>query len=137
MNEQINKQFKTESAIVRLGSRVGKDMPSISTGCPSWDYEVFGCGGAPRGRIIELIGPESCGKTTILEHIIAQEQKKGNLAALVDAEHAFDPNYAAKLGVNVDDLVISQPDSGEQALETVEALVKSGAVSIIVSNTVV
>jgi recombination protein RecA len=131
VNEQINKQFKTESAIVRLGSRVGKDMPSISTGCPSWDYEVFGCGGAPRGRIIELIGPESCGKTTILEHIIAQEQKKGNLAALVDAEHAFDPNYAAKLGVNVDDLVISQPDSGEQALETVEALVKSGAVSII------
>ena len=106
-------------------------MPSISTGCMSWDYEVMGCGGIPRGRIIELIGPESCGKTTILEHIIAQEQAKGNLAALVDAEHAFDPNYASKLGVNVDDLVISQPDSGEQALETVEALVKSGAVSII------
>ena len=106
-------------------------MPSISTGCMSWDYEVMGCGGIPRGRILEFLGPESSGKTTALLHVIAEEQKQGNLAALIDAEHALDPNYASQLGVNVKDLIVSQPDSGEQALETVEALVKSGAVSII------
>jgi recombination protein RecA len=131
VNAEINKQFHTENSIVRLGNKVGKDMPSISTGCPSWDYELMGCGGIPRGRIIEIMGPESSGKTTALLHIVGQEQRAGNLAAIVDAEHALDPNYAASLGVDVDNLLVSQPDSGEQSLEIVEALIKSGAVSVI------
>jgi len=134
---QLNKQFDTTKSLVFLGNKVGQKMPSIRTNIPTLDLHVLGCGGIPRGRIIEVFGPESSGKTTITLHIIACEQQNtDNLVAFVDAEHALDPSYAAKLGVNVDELLISQPDSGEQALETVDALVDSGAVSLIVVDSV-
>lgn len=137
LEKTLNKQFDTDKSLVFLGKQVGKPMPSIQTTIPSLDYEVLGCGGIPRGRIIEVFGPESSGKTTITLHIVACEQRNtDNLVAFVDAEHALDPSYAAKLGVNVDELLISQPDSGEQALETVEALIDSKAVSLIVVDSV-
>jgi len=133
---QLNKQFECTQSLVRLGDKIGKDMPSQSTGLPTLDWSVFGCGGVPNGRIIEIYGPESAGKTTLTLAIIAAYQKAGKLAAFVDAEHALDPNYAKTLGVDVDNLYVSQPDSGEQALETVIALVDSGALSIIVVDSV-
>ena len=133
---QLNKQFDCTQSLVRLGDKIGKDMPSQSTGLPTLDWSVFGCGGVPNGRIIEIYGPESAGKTTLTLAIIAAYQKAGKLAAFVDAEHALDPNYAKTLGVDVDNLYVSQPDSGEQALETVIALVDSGAPSIIVVDSV-
>lgn len=111
-------------------------MPHLATDIPSLDHTVFGVGGVPKGRIIEIFGPESAGKTTVTLEIVAAEQRRGELAAFVDAEHALDPNYAKQLGVNVDELLMSQPDSGEQALETVIALVESGAVSVIVVDSV-
>jgi recombination protein RecA len=133
----LNKQFDTTKSLVFLGNKVNQPMPSIRTNIPTLDLDVLGCGGIPRGRIIEVFGPESSGKTTITLHIIACEQKNtDNLVAFVDAEHALDPTYAAKLGVNVEELLVSQPDSGEDALETVEALVDSGAVSLIVVDSV-
>lgn len=136
IEKQLNKQFDTEKSLMRLGDRVGVPWPSIATGLPVVDYEVFGTGGIPRGRIIEIFGPESSGKTTLALHIVGQEQKNGALAAYVDAEHALDPTYASKLGVDVDNLIIAQPDSGEQALDTVVALVQSQAVSLIVVDSV-
>ena len=137
VNEQLNKQFDATNSLQVLGKKVGQPFPSISTGLSSLDFHVFGCGGVPRGRIIEVYGPESSGKTTITLHIIAEEQKQSdNLVAFIDAEHALDPNYAKKLGVNVDELIISQPDSGEQALETAIALVEAKAVSLIVIDSV-
>jgi recombination protein RecA len=137
VEKALNKQFDTTLSIVRLGDRVGIDVPSISTELPTLDYNVLGCGGIPRGRIIEVLGPESSGKTTLALHLIAMEQKNTeNLCAIVDAEHAIDVNYAAKLGVNVDELLISQPSSGEEALEIVEALIDSSAVSLIVVDSV-
>lgn len=132
----LNKQFSTTASLVRLGSRVGVPMPHHSTDIPSLDYEVFGVGGVPKGRIIEIFGPESAGKTTATLEIIAAEQRRDELCAFVDAEHALDPNYAKSLGVNVDELFVSQPDSGEQALDTVIALVESRAVSIVVVDSV-
>jgi recombination protein RecA len=137
LNKTLNSQFKVDVSLARLGKKVGLPIPSISTNLPSLDDDVLGCGGIPRGRIIEIYGPESSGKTTLALHIVACEQAAtDNLAAYVDAEHAIDPSYAAKLGVNVDELLISQPDSGEQALETVDALIDSGAVSTIVVDSV-
>jgi recombination protein RecA len=137
LEKELNKQFDTTKSIVFLGSKVGVPVPSIKTNIQALDNDVLGCGGIPRGRIIEVFGPESSGKTTICLHIIACEQQStDNLVAFVDAEHALDPTYAAKLGVNVDELLISQPDSGEQALETVEALIDSGTVSLIVVDSV-
>jgi recombination protein RecA len=137
VEKALNKQFDTTMSIVRLGDRVGVPIPSISTGLPSLDYDVLGCGGIPRGRIIEVYGVESGGKTTLCLHIIAQEQNNTqNVCALVDAEHAFDPSYAALLGVNVDELIVSQTSSGEDALETVEALIDSDCVSLIVVDSV-
>jgi recombination protein RecA len=137
LEKTLNKQFDTEKSLVFLGSKVGVKWPSIKTNIPTLDWEVLGCGGVPRGRIVEIYGPESSGKTTIALHIIACEQQDtDNLVAFVDAEHALDPTYASNLGVNVDELLISQPDSGEQALETVEALIDSRAVSIIVVDSV-
>lgn len=132
----LDVQFKTTNSIVRLGSRLGLIMPHIPTKIPSLDYGVLGIGGLPRGRIIEIYGPESAGKTTAALEFISAEQSIGNLAAFVDAEHALDPNYAKSLGVDVANLFVSQPDSGEQALETVIALVESRAVSIIVVDSV-
>lgn len=132
----LNKQFKTTNSLVRLGAKVGVVMPSYSTGIATVDYDVIQTGGVPKGRIIEIFGPESSGKTTIALQIVAEEQRRDGLAAFVDAEHALDPNYAQQLGANVDELLIAQPDSGEQALETVEALVESRAVNIIVVDSV-
>ncbi|HXS75011.1 MAG TPA: recombinase RecA [Terracidiphilus sp.] len=132
---QIEKQFG-KGSIVRLGSREALvPISVISTGSISFDG-ALGVGGVPRGRVIEVFGPESSGKTTITLQIIAEAQKNGGLAAFVDAEHALDPAYAKKLGVDVDNLLVSQPDSGEQALEITEALVRSGAIDVLVVDSV-
>ena len=132
---QIEKQFG-KGSIVRLGSREALlPIAVISTGSISFDA-ALGVGGVPRGRVIEVFGPESSGKTTITLQIIAEAQRNGGLAAFVDAEHALDPGYAKKLGVDVDNLLVSQPDSGEQALEITEALVRSGAIDVLVVDSV-
>lgn len=136
VNVALNKQFDTTNSLVSLGSKLGIAMPSQTTGLPTLDWGVIQCGGIPNGRIIEIFGAESAGKTTIALQIIAETQAGGNLAAVIDAEHALDPNYARLLGVDVENLIISQPDSGEQALETTIALVDSGAVSVIVVDSV-
>jgi len=132
---QIEKQYG-KGAVMRLGDKPERtDVDVIPTGALSLDI-ALGVGGIPRGRITEIYGPESSGKTTLALHIIAQAQKEGGFAAFIDAEHALDPVYAKKLGVNVDDLFISQPDTGEQALEIAENLVRSGAVDIVVIDSV-
>ena len=132
---QIEKQFG-KGAIMRLGSEaLTADVPTISTGSLSLDIAT-GIGGIPRGRVIEIYGPESSGKTTLALHTIAEAQKKGGLAAFIDAEHALDVVYANKLGVNCDELLVSQPDNGEQALEIVEILVRSGAMDVVVVDSV-
>ncbi len=132
---QIEKQFG-KGAIMRLGDASAREpVAVISTGCLELDY-ALGVGGIPRGRIIEIYGPESSGKTTIALHVVAQAQKIGGTAAFIDAEHALDPTYAENLGVRVDELYVSQPDTGEQALEITEALVRSGAIDIIVVDSV-
>ena len=131
---QIREKFG-EGAIMKFGD-VGKtNVDAVSTGCLSLDI-AFGIGGVPRGRIIEIYGPESSGKTTLAQHIVAEVQKLGGIAAFVDAEHALDPDYAQKIGVNIKDLLISQPDTGEQALEIVETLVRSNAVDVVVIDSV-
>src|SRR5260370_10969694 len=130
----IEKRFG-KGSIMRLGERDVSDVPAISTTSLSRDAAI-GVGGVPRGRICELYGPESSGKTTLALHIVAEAQKAGGVAAYIDAEHAMDAEYAGKLGVNIDDLLISQPDSGEQALEIAEALVRSNGVDVIVVDSV-
>jgi len=132
--EQIQERFG-EGAIMRLGEAKKMNVESIPTGCLSLDL-ALGVGGIPRGRVIEIYGPESSGKTTLAQHIIAEAQKLGGVTAFVDAEHALDPDYAKKIGVNVDELLISQPDTGEQALEIVETLVRSNSVDVIVVDSV-
>ena len=132
--DQIEKQFGTGS-IMKLGEVSKVDLDVVPTGSLSLDL-ALGVGGIPRGRIIEIFGPESSGKTTLSLHIVAEAQKKGGIAAFVDAEHALDPEYAKRIGVNIDDLLVSQPDTGEQALEIVETLVRSNAVDIIVVDSV-
>ena len=131
---QIEKQFG-KGSIMRLGSKEVVPIAAISTGSISFDA-ALGVGGVPRGRVIEIFGPESSGKTTITLQIIAEAQKAGGMAAFVDAEHALDPGYAQKLGVDVDNLLVSQPDYGEQALEITEALVRSGAIDVLVVDSV-
>jgi recombination protein RecA len=131
---QIEKQFG-KGAIMKLGSRSALDVPSISTGCLSLDI-ITGIGGFPRGRVIEVYGPEASGKTTLALQAVAEAQKAGGYAAFIDAEHALDPTYAQRLGVNIDELYIAQPDFGEQALEIAEILVRSGGVDIIVIDSV-
>jgi recombination protein RecA len=130
----IEKRFG-KGSIMRLGERDVSDIPAISTTSLSLDAAI-GVGGVPRGRICEIYGPESSGKTTLALHIVAEAQKAGGVAAYIDAEHAMDAEYAGKLGVNIDDLLISQPDSGEQALEIAEALVRSNGVDVIVVDSV-
>ncbi len=130
----IEKRFG-KGSIMRLGERPVSDIGSISTTAISIDAAI-GIGGIPRGRVTEIYGPESSGKTTLALHIVAEAQKAGGVAAYIDAEHAMDPEYAAKLGVNIDEMLISQPDSGEQALEIVEALVRSSGVDVIVVDSV-
>jgi recombination protein RecA len=132
---QIDKQFG-KGSIMRLGEQKAvDDGNSISTGALSLDI-ALGVGGVPKGRIIEIYGPESSGKTTLALHIVAEAQKKGGTAAFIDAEHALDPEYSKKIGVNIEELLISQPDTGEQSLEITETLVRSGAVDIIVIDSV-
>jgi recombination protein RecA len=131
---QIDKQFG-KGSIMRLGSRDTIDVPAIPTGSLSLDA-ALGVGGVPRGRVIEIFGPESSGKTTLALHVIAEAQRRGGMAAFVDAEHALDAVYAGKLGVDIDNLLVSQPDSGEQALEIAEVLIRSGAVDVLVVDSV-
>ena len=131
----LDKQFG-KGSVIKMGSEaIAKDIPVIHTGCLTLD-EALGVGGIPRGRIVEIFGPESSGKTTVALHIVAEAQKTGGIAAFVDAEHALDPAYAKKLGVNIDELYVSQPDTGEQALEITEALVRSGALDVVVIDSV-
>ena len=131
---QIEKQFG-KGTVMRMGDKEILDIPSISTGSVGLDI-ALGIGGIPQGRVTEIYGPESSGKTTLTLQIIAECQKKGGTAAFIDAEHALDPQYAGKLGVNVDDLLLSQPDTGEQALEVADMLVKSNSVDLVVIDSV-
>lgn len=131
---QIEKEFG-KGSIMRLGEKTGLDVPAISTGAVSLDI-ALGVGGIPRGRVVEIFGPEASGKTTIALHIIAEVQKTGGQAAFIDAEHALDPEYAKRLGVKTDDLLVSQPDTGEQALEIAESLIRSNAIDVIVIDSV-
>lgn len=131
---QIREKFG-EGSIMRLGEAKAMEVETVPTGCLSVDL-CLGVGGVPRGRIIEIFGPESSGKTTLAQHIVAEVQKRGGIAAFIDAEHALDPDYAKKIGININELLISQPDTGEQALEIVETLVRSNGVDLIVVDSV-
>jgi len=132
--QQIKSKFG-EGSIMKFGEARKVNVDAVPTGCLSLDL-AFGIGGVPRGRVIEIFGPESSGKTTLAQHIVAEVQKLGGIAAFVDAEHALDPNYAEKIGVNIKEMLISQPDTGEQALEIVETLVRSNAVDVVVVDSV-
>ncbi|MDD4290432.1 MAG: recombinase RecA [Patescibacteria group bacterium] len=132
--DQIREKFG-QGSIMKMGNIQPLNVDSISTGCLSLDI-ALGVGGVPRGRVIELFGPESSGKTTLAQHIVAEAQKKGGVVAFIDAEHALDPVYAKKIGVNIDDLILSQPDAGEQALEILETLVRSNAIDVVVVDSV-
>lgn len=132
--KQIQKQYG-KGAVMRLGDRANVEVDAISSGSIAIDY-ALGVGGYPKGRIVEIYGPESSGKTTLALHAIAEVQKKGGKAAFIDAENSIDPMYAKALGVNIEDLILSQPDSGEQALEITELLIKSGAIDLIVIDSV-
>lgn len=132
--QQIRERFG-DNAIMKMGDAAQMKVEAIPTGCISLDL-ALGVGGVPKGRVIELYGPESSGKTTLAQHIVAEVQKMGGIAAFVDAEHALDPEYARRIGVNVEELLISQPDTGEQALDIVETLVRSGGVDVIVVDSV-
>ncbi|MCK5696784.1 MAG: DNA recombination/repair protein RecA, partial [Gammaproteobacteria bacterium] len=131
---QIDRQFG-KGSVMRMGDAGAIRMDSISTGSLGLDV-ALGIGGLPKGRVIEIYGPESSGKTTLTLQVIAEAQKAGGTAAFIDAEHALDPQYAEKLGVNIDDLLVSQPDTGEQALEITDMLVRSGAVDVLVIDSV-
>ena len=132
--DKIEKSYG-KGAIMKMGDRVVEDVPAIPSGSIGLDI-ALGVGGYPKGRIIEIFGPESSGKTTLAIHAIAEAQKAGGIAAIIDAEHAFDPSYAKRLGVDTDELLISQPDNGEQALEIADNLIRSGAVDIVVIDSV-
>ncbi len=131
---QIEKQFG-KGAVMRMGDHERQTIPAIPTGSMGLDI-ALGIGGLPKGRIVEIYGPESSGKTTLTLSVIAEAQRQGATCAFVDAEHALDPDYAGKLGVNVDDLLVSQPDTGEQALEITDMLVRSNAVDVIIVDSV-
>jgi len=132
--QDITKRFG-EGAIMKLGDAQGMAVDVIPTGTLSLDI-ALGVGGVPRGRVTEIYGPEASGKTTICQHIVAEAQRQGGTAAFIDMEHALDPSYAARTGVDIDNLLISQPDTGEQALEIAESLIRSGAVDVIVIDSV-
>lgn len=129
------RQLYGEGSIMKFGDVKNTNVDAVTTGCLSLDLAI-GVGGVPRGRVIEIYGPESSGKTTLAQHIIAEVQKQGGIAAFIDAEHALDPEYAKKIGVNIDEMLISQPDTGEQALEILETLVRSNAVDVVVIDSV-
>jgi recombination protein RecA len=132
--DKIEKSYG-KGSIMRMGDKPVEDVPAIPSGSIALDL-ALGIGGYPKGRVIEIFGPESSGKTTLAIHAIAESQKQGGIAAIIDAEHAFDPTYAKKLGVNIDELLISQPDNGEQGLEIADNLIRSGAIDIIVIDSV-
>ena len=131
---QIERQFG-KGSVMKMSDQANEAIPAVSTGCLSLDLSL-GIGGLPRGRIVEIFGPESSGKTTLVYHVIAEAQKLGGICAFIDAEHAMDPAYARRIGVNIDDLLVSQPDNGEQALEIAELLVRSGAVDVVAIDSV-
>src|SRR5471030_1624341 len=131
---QIDKQFG-KGSIMRLGEHGNLAIEAISTGALALDI-ALGIGGLPRGRVVEIFGPESSGKSTLAMHVVAEAQRNGGVCAYIDAEHAMDPVYASAIGVNVDDLLISQPDTGEQALEITDMLIRSGALDVIVVDSV-
>ncbi len=131
---QIEKQFG-KGSIMKLGQNVKPGIDVVPSGCLALDV-ALGVGGLPRGRVVEIFGPESSGKTTVALHVIAEAQARGGYAAFIDAEHALDPSYASRLGVNIDELLVSQPDTGEQALEIAEALVRSAAIDVLVIDSV-
>ncbi|MEZ5099427.1 MAG: recombinase RecA [Thermoleophilia bacterium] len=131
---QIERQFG-KGSVMKMSDQAATQIAAISTGCLSLDL-ALGIGGLPRGRIVEIFGPESSGKTTLIYHVIAEAQRKGGACAFIDAEHAMDPAYAAKIGVNIDDLLVSQPDNGEQALEIAELLIRSGALDVVAIDSV-
>ncbi|MCK5923101.1 MAG: DNA recombination/repair protein RecA, partial [Methylococcales bacterium] len=130
----LNKRFG-DGVIMRLGEAMHMQIETIPTGCLSLDI-ALGVGGVPRGRVIEIYGPESSGKTTLCQHIIAEAQKQGGICAFIDMEHALDPRYAAQCGVDIENLYVSQPDTGEQALEIAEALIRSGTMAVVVVDSV-
>ncbi|MFQ5426121.1 MAG: recombinase RecA [Gaiellales bacterium] len=131
---QIERQFG-KGAVMKMNDAAHTAVPAISTGCMALDV-ALGVGGLPRGRVVEIYGPESSGKTTLVYHVIAEAQRTGGICAFVDAEHAMDPGYAQRIGVNIDDLLVSQPDNGEQALEITELLIRSGAVDVVAVDSV-
>ncbi|MCL4289240.1 MAG: recombinase RecA [Thermoleophilia bacterium] len=131
---QIERQYG-KGSVMRMSDQANEAIPAVSTGCLSLDL-ALGIGGLPRGRIVEIFGPEASGKTTLVYHVIAEAQRLGGICAFIDAEHAMDPAYARRIGVNIDDLLVSQPDNGEQALEIAELLVRSGAVDIVAIDSV-
>ena len=131
---QIERQFG-KGAVMRMGEAAHADIDAVSTGSLSLDL-ALGIGGLPRGRVVEVFGPEASGKTTLCYHVIAEAQRKGGLAAFIDAEHSMDPMYARRIGVNVDELLVSKPDNGEQALEIAEMLIRSGALDVLVIDSV-
>src|SRR5579864_9184232 len=131
---QIEKQFG-KGSVMRMGDRTSMAIEAVSTGAIALDI-ALGVGGLPRGRIVEIYGPESSGKSTLAMHVVAEAQRNGGICAYIDAEHAMDPIYAAAIGVNVDDLLISQPDTGEQALEIADMLIRSGALDVLVIDSV-
>jgi recombination protein RecA len=131
---QIERQYG-KGSVMKMGDQAQIAIPSISTGSLSLDM-ALGIGGLPRGRIVEIFGPESSGKTTLVYHVIAEAQRRGGICAFIDAEHAIDPSYARKIGVGIDDLLVSQPDNGEQALEIAELLIRSGAVDVVAIDSV-
>ena len=130
----LDKQFG-KGTVMKMGEKTAMKIDTVPTGCLELDY-ALGVGGIPRGRIIEVFGPESSGKTTVALHVVAQVQKLGGIAAFIDAEHALDPNYAQNLGVDIEELYVSQPSTGEDALEIAEALMRSGAVDIVIVDSV-
>lgn len=136
LGKSLDKKFDTTNSLLCLGSKNVVPIPVITTSLPTFDFGALECGGIPRGRIVEVFGPASAGKTSITLHIVAEEQSQGGIAAVVDAEHALDPAYAQALGVDIDKLIISQPDSGEKALQIVEELIDSKCVSLIVVDSV-
>ncbi|MDQ6927310.1 MAG: DNA recombination/repair protein RecA, partial [Actinomycetota bacterium] len=131
---QIDKQFG-KGSVMRMGETTNMEIGSIPTGALALDL-ALGIGGLPRGRIVELFGPESSGKTTLAMHVVAEAQRNGGIAAYIDAEHSVDPIYAEAIGVNVEELLISQPDTGEQALEITDMLIRSGALDVVVIDSV-
>ena len=131
---QIEKQYG-KGSVMKMGEKSSMDVESVPTGALSLDI-ALGIGGLPRGRVVEIFGPESSGKSTLAMHVVAEAQRNGGICAYVDAEHAMDPTYASRIGVDVDELLISQPDTGEQALEIADMLVRSGAIDVIVVDSV-